>query len=309
MTESPVLELTVDYNRTIQQVVAAAGIGWRVQARLGVFGNGRHELTAERLRFDEDVATPRVLARMAELDLRPATLFELASAAEDDDSIGRRAVLVALGSCDVNFVGGSACPAIHTIGGKRQITMTGFFEAWPARTEFLAIPKALPAGHGNVAHNHLLPIEAKRTPKLVFGQPPTSTTHRVPFNGSFALRAVAKKAKLRNLSDNVDDESLFPPPPRVETALDMTVVQFNRQLRTRDIAEELAARGMRPVTIHELVALLAAEPTLIDTRSIWSIAGTCAGVFKAGARTLGVNVRRGSDDHWPFGASFAGVAV
>jgi hypothetical protein len=301
------LKLTVDYSRTLQDVLDDASFGWRASARLGVFGSGRYELAAERVTFREDVATPRVLARMKELDLRPATVFELAAAAATDPALGRRAMVVALGSCDVNFVGGSASPAIATIGDERQLTMTGFLEAWPAGTEYLAIPKALPAGHGNVAHNHLLPIETKRSPKLVFKQPPTSSTHRVPFDGSAALRTVAKKARLRNVSDRVDDEATFPPGSPGEATLDMMVIQFNRLLRTEDVAAEFATRGLRPATIHEVVALIAAEPTLIDTRSIWALAGHPAGAYKAGSRTLGVYA--GGPDRWPFTSSFAAVAL
>jgi hypothetical protein len=304
------LKITVDYNRTIQQIFDEAALGWRAPARLGVFGTGRHELTAERITFDEDVATPRVLGRMAEQDLRPATLFELASAAVADRALGRGAMVVALGSCDVNFVGGSASPAIASVGDERQLTMTGFLHAWSAGTEFLAIPKELPAGHGNVAHNHLLPIEAKRSPKLVFAQPPTASTHRVPYDGSLALRALAKRAKLRNIAADVDDETTFPPGPPISATLDMTVVQFNRQLRSSDVAALFEARGHRPATVRELVALVAAEPTLVDARSIWAVGGTrAAGVYKAGSRTLGVHVGMGPEDRWPFFHSFAGVAI
>ena len=41
------LRFVVDYDRKINDVLDEARFGWRAEARLGVFGSGRHELTGE----------------------------------------------------------------------------------------------------------------------------------------------------------------------------------------------------------------------------------------------------------------------
>ncbi len=312
----PSLTFNVDYDHRIDEVLDHAGFGWRAPARLGVFGSGRHQLSAARITFDADVATPTAIARMTAEKLRPATFYELASAADADAALGRDAVVVALGSCDVNYAGGAASPAIATFEGERQIVMTGFLGAWPAGTEFFAIPADLAAGHGNVAHNHLLPIEAKRSPKLVFTQPPCTLTHGVPYDGALALRDAIKAAKLRNVSDLVYKDDQFPPDAEpVHAMLEVLVLSLNRQVRSVEAIAELAARGYRPAKVRELVALVAAVPDLIETRAIWALGdATCAGAYKAGTRTLGVHVGRdnGSDpvfagQRWEPPTSFAGV--
>lgn len=293
------MQVVVDYARTLQDLLDEAGFGWRAPARLGVFGTGSHALTAEVITLVDDTPTPRALAALGERGLRPATVFELAAAAVADRALGARDVVVALGSCDVNHVGGPACPAIAAFEGTRQIVMTGFTRAWPAGTVLLGIPASLEAGHGKVSHNHLFPIEARRSPKLVFGQPPCLVTYEVPYDGAIDLRTAAKRAKLRNVSPMADD---LPPPSPGARTLSMTVIDFNRQLRTPEVVAALAARRLRPATADELVALVAAHPDAIAERQIWAPTAR-AGVY---SKTLGVDVNA-PDSPWPFGHSFAGV--
>jgi hypothetical protein len=260
--------------------------------------------------FDEDVTTPTVLGRLKERKLRPATLFELASAALTDRTLGTSSVVAALGSCDVNHVGGPASPAATMLDGKRAVTLMGFCHAWPRGTEFLALPIDLPAGLGNVAHNHLLPIEQKRSPKLVFKEPPLAETFEVSFDSGLAIRDAAKRAKFRNVADAIDDESRFPPPagaPATST-LSMTVFTLNRKLPRTALVTEMAARGLRPATLRELVALAIASPDVFESRAIWALGDPgYAGMYKAGGRVLGVHHGMTDTTPWDFDCWFAGV--
>lgn len=305
------VSFTVDYGKKVNEALDAAAIGWRATARLGVFGSGTHTLSGERVRFDEELATPAVLERIKARGLRPATLFELVSAAHADAALGADGVVVALGSCDVNFAGGSASPAISSFGGERQVVMMGFLGVWPARTEFLAIPTDAPAGLGSVSHNHLLPIEAKRSPKLVFAQPPCALTARVRVDGAGSVQDAVKAGKLRNVNTEVHDAALFPPDPAVRQ-LEITAVTFNRQLRSVEAMAELAARGLRPARLRELLAFVIAMPDTIDNRSIWALGDARpVGAYKAGTRTLGVhhgiNTAADSTERWEPWAWFVGV--
>ncbi len=278
-------------------VIDEAGIGWRAEARLGVFGSGVHELVGEWLPFPEDVDARRILAAMAEDDLRPATMFELVSAKLADPALDH---IVALGSCDVNFAGGSASPAIHA----NQLVMTGILYAYPRGWELLAIRNG-EAGLGNVAHNHLLPLEQKRSPKLVFHTAPCEQTFEVVVDGGLALRALAKQAKLRNLSDAVDQ---FPPPPPGKRTRTMTVLAFNRQVTTAEVIAELGARGLRVATAHELVSFIAAHQAAVKDRSIWALGESRpAGGWIEDRGTLAVHHGMSDDKRWGFHEAFLGV--
>lgn len=294
------MKLAVDYTRSIMDLLDAAGIGYRAEARLGVFGTGSHELAGERLSFPRDVDAREVIAAMAEDDLRPATLFELVSAKLAEPALDH---IAALGSCDVNFVGGSASPAIHA----NQLVMTGILHRYPRGWEFLAVPKALDAGLGTTSHNHLLPFEQKRSPKLRWVTEPCEQTFEIDFDGALDLAARAKQAKYEKLTDAARD---VPPAAPGTRRLSMTVLHLNRQATSDDVRAELAARGLRPATAHELVGLVQTRPAVDTQRSIWSIASSQPlPVGSAGDKRHTLMFHHGiaPDTRWGFHEAFVGV--
>jgi len=144
----PTYDITVDYNQTIEQMVAAgsynyanrdissANFGQEVVAKKGV----REELKAVLLHLDRVATSQEVLAEMERLGLRPATLAELLALGAKHPELQREFPIIALGSsCTLH--GYRQVAFLWSDVSRRGLYLSSFGGRWTGHCRFLAVSK------------------------------------------------------------------------------------------------------------------------------------------------------------------------
>ncbi|MEK7586250.1 MAG: hypothetical protein AAB453_00040 [Patescibacteria group bacterium] len=139
-----VLEFLLDYNLTVEQMIAAGGYDWTnpdiTSTLFAVKGEGQHKRLAQLIHFDEDISSDEAKKRLYERGLRPGKFEELLGFGAKYPKTQKKFPIIALGS--VARLDGSGLVAyLDESDSRRNLSLDCRGDDWDRRCRFLAFAK------------------------------------------------------------------------------------------------------------------------------------------------------------------------
>lgn len=142
------ISLTVDYNQTVEQMIAAGKYDWKnsditekhfpLPAEL----SGQKTAVSSKLfHFNRDISSEDAIAEMDKAGYRPATLSELLALGTKHPELQRQFPIVALGSLWRLAFGLRRVPFLLVDGVERRLGLLWFDYDWYAYYRFLGVRK------------------------------------------------------------------------------------------------------------------------------------------------------------------------
>jgi hypothetical protein len=140
--------LSVDYSRTVQEMINAGNYDWTnsdITAKhfpLPKEHNGKKVPVSSKLfHFNRAISSEDATSEMDKAGYRPATLAELLALGEAHPELQKEFPIVALGSVWRDADGNRFVPSLNVSGYKRGLDLDWFGYGWRVGCRFLAVRK------------------------------------------------------------------------------------------------------------------------------------------------------------------------
>ena len=150
-----IITLTVDYNQTINQMVAAGNYDWKnsditednFPLPTELLGK-KMPVPAKLLHFNRDISSEDAISEMERTGYRSAILSELLALGKSQPDLQRKFPINALGSVWRVTNGDRFVPVLRVDGQRRELNLLWLGRNWRGDYHFLAVCKC--------AHSHLV---------------------------------------------------------------------------------------------------------------------------------------------------------
>ena len=136
------LTVTVDYSRSLAQMIAAGKYDWVnddiTEKHFPMKGNGKVELNLELAHFNKYISSDDAIAELKKRGLRPATLWELLAFGAKFPETQREFPIVALGSVWRDLDGDRNVPYLWGHADERSLGLCWYDHDWSDNYRFLA---------------------------------------------------------------------------------------------------------------------------------------------------------------------------
>lgn len=136
--------LTVDYNQSLEQMIAAGQYDWKnsdiTAKRFPIKGEGAVEFEARYFHFNHSISSENVIQEMKKASWEPAAIEHLLAFGEKNPEEQRKFPIIGLGSV-AGVDGDRGVPCLYGLDAGRGLRLHWFDSAWSSDYRFLAVRK------------------------------------------------------------------------------------------------------------------------------------------------------------------------